>query len=270
MGRLEACVARCNACTGGPIVEDWLPISYYGDYTNANAWIMGINPSDQEFVNRTGQVRVGQNQRFRRLADFPSITGRASLTSKNVRAALASQDSIFERVPYKPFFSKIGRFLSLVHGAALSTDPLAPFKVGVRSMGGQDFKYVHVDIVKCATERPWGQLGAEEQAGLLRNCSGFLEQQLRTQKHLNIVLVNGRTAFNNCQAMLARHFRFQPEQHVVRSGRASYHLWMGDIRANNHTVQVVAWSPNIVNSRIFNWEAEMLAGHIRSVYPALN
>ena len=75
---LESRIARCERCAGGPVVLDWLPISFYGDYANANSWVVTINPSDREYVDHNGLALMGERQRFSSLGDFPSVAGGSS------------------------------------------------------------------------------------------------------------------------------------------------------------------------------------------------
>jgi hypothetical protein len=159
---LNHTITACAKCLELPVVEDWLPISYFGDYEKANAWVLAINPSAREFLDGQGRVLTGDRQRFRRLADFPLISQRESLGAEDVASVLAFQDSIFERVPYRPFFNRIGRFISEIHDADSDGDPLAPFKTGVTTNSGSNFRYAHLDIVKCATSKPWSELSATQ------------------------------------------------------------------------------------------------------------
>ena len=119
-------IARCEKCSSGPIVPDWLPISYFGDYENTNAWVLTINPSSREFVDRDGGPLRGGRQRFRRLSDFPEAGERHALTHHQQRGVLDYQDSYFTRprVAYQPFFNRLGRFLCAIHEAGIPADPL--------------------------------------------------------------------------------------------------------------------------------------------------
>ena len=56
---IEAQIARCESCVGGPIFPDWLPVSYFGDYRCSNAWVLSINPSHREFIDRNAQALEG-------------------------------------------------------------------------------------------------------------------------------------------------------------------------------------------------------------------
>ena len=268
-GSLEERIARCERCADGPVVMDWLPISFYGDYANANAWVVTINPSDREYVDRNGLALMGERQRFSSLGDFPSVSRREQLTAEQVDVIVRRQREVFYGIPYKSFFEKLGRFLVSVHGGDPDEGGLRVFTGGVISAEGRDFRYSHVDTVKCATRLPWAQLDQDEKDALVSNCLGFIEEQLGTKDGLELMMINGRTAYNHCKPFLADSFGFQPSTRQVAVGRLSYMLWWGNLSVGERLIDVVGWSPNIVNSRIRTPEARILASAIRDVCPGL-
>ena len=266
---LEQRIARCERCADGPVVLDWLPISFYGDYANANAWVVTINPSDREYVDRNGLALMGERQRFSSLGDFPSVTRREQLTADQVDVIVRRQREVFYGIPYRSFFEKLGRFLVSVHGGDPDEGGLRVFTGGLTSAEGRDFRYSHVDTVKCATRLPWAQLEQGDKDALVSNCLGFIEEQLGTKDGLELMMINGRTAYNNCVPFLTERFGYRPFSQPVAVGRLGYQLWWGNMSVGGRQVDVVGWSPNIVNSRIRKPEARVLAGAIREVCPGL-
>ncbi len=268
-GSLEERIARCERCAGGPVVLDWLPISFYGDYASANAWVVTINPSDREYVDRNGLALMGERQRFSSLGDFPSVSRRGQLTADQVDVIVRRQREVFYGIPYRSFFEKLGRFLVAVHGGDPEDGGLHVFTSGLTSAEGREFTYSHVDTVKCATRLPWAQLDQEDKDALVSNCLGFIEEQLGMKDGLELMMINGRTAYNHCLPFLADRFGYQPSTRQVAVGRLGYQLWWGNLPMDGRKVDVVGWSPNIVNSRIRKPEALVLANAIREVCPGL-
>ena len=266
---LEQRIARCERCAGGPVVLDWLPISFYGDYANANAWVVTINPSDREYVDRNGLALMGERQRFSSLGDFPSVDRRKDLTADQVDVIVRRQREVFYGIPYRSFFEKLGRFLVSVHGGDPDGGGLRVFTGGLTSAEGRDFRYSHVDTVKCATRLPWAQLKQEDKHALVSNCLGFIEEQLGTNNGLELMMINGRTAYSHCLPFLTDRFDYKPSTQPVAVGRLGYQLWWGKLSVGERKVDAVGWSPNIVNSRIRKPEAIVLAGAIREVCPGL-
>ena len=268
---IEAQIARCESCVGGPIFPDWLPVSYFGDYRCSNAWVLSINPSHREFIDRNAQALEGTAQRFRRLADFNAADGRAQLAREDIESAIDYQDTYFTRpgVAYRPFFNRLGRFLGKLHGAEVGQEPLRPFMAGVRANGGRIFRYAHLDIVKCATQTPWGRLHRDERDRLMSNCGNYLEEQLATHARLRLILMNGRTVFSHCRPFLVDRFGFTGTSTKLRLGHTSSEVWTGTIAPNGHEVQVVGWSANVVNQQISASALDTLAMNLRRACPAL-
>jgi hypothetical protein len=266
---LEQRIARCERCKDGPVVMDWLPISFYGDYANANAWVVTINPSDREYVDRNGLALMGERQRFSSLGDFPSVSRRTQLTADHVDVIVRRQKDVFYGIPYKSFFEKLGRFLVSVHCGEPAEGGLRVFTGGVSSAEGRNFRYSHVDSVKCATRLPWAQLDQGEKDVMVSNCLEFIEEQLATKEGLELMMINGRTAYTHCLLFLSERFGFRPSSRRIAVGRLSYLLWWGELSREGRRVDVVGWSPNIVNSRIRALEAQVLASAIREVCPGV-
>lgn len=170
------------------------------------------------------------------------------------------QRSIFRRVPYKAYFSRLGRFIVRVHGQSPSElDPLVPFTEGVTGPNGRQFRYCHVDIVKCATRSPWSQLRQPEKELLVGNCLPYLEQQIRSHKSLQLILMNGRTAYTELGALLERlGTKLQLSQVGLRSRTTT--LAVGSLALDDRTVKVVAWTANVVNQHLTASEIRAL-GH---------
>ena len=264
VSELAVQIARCRRCDHGSIVPDWLPVSYFGEYQSSNAWVLSINPSGREFVDQNDQPLAGARQRFRRLSDFEA-GGRTQLCHSDVGDVLAHQDTYFTRpgVAYRPFFNRLGRFLSAVHDQSDTEDALLPFTNGVSSDTRDVYRYAHLDIVKCATSRPWNLLSGGEKQQLTANCSGYLEQQLRGQSGLRIVLINGRTAFEHCGRVLADRLGYKPTELTFNMEGVTSSVWKGRIRANTSDVGVVGWSPNVVNGHVSSSQMGKLVDVVR-------
>ena len=267
VGTVEGRIARCESCIDGPAAADWLPVSYFGDYKSANAWVLSINPSDREFLDRTGNPLAGTRRRFMRLSDFEGVAARRDLKSEDVQAALGHQSTYFTRphAPYRPFFNRLGRFLAQVHGVERSVEPLTPFIGGVGRDGETTFRYAHLDIVKCATKRPWGKLQNEERWFLLDRCAGYLEEQMRENPNLGLVLINGRTAYDECRPFLSDQFGFRPTSSSHDLGHTLCEIWSGSVTLNGHEANVVGWSANVVNQQLRTSAVEELARSVRDV-----
>ena len=132
---------------------------------------------------------------------------------------------------------------------------------------GDVVRYAHLDIVKCATERPWSQLSANDQSMLSQNCLPFLEEQLKGRKNVKLILLNGRTALNHAYSFLTHGFDFQPDHRILNLGDTTSELLTGRLHIAGRRVTVVGWSANIVNSHLTTSAVESLACQIRTNCP---
>ena len=172
---------------------------------------------------------------------------------------LEMQRSIFRRVPYRGYFGRLGRFIQLVHGQNQpDREPLLPFTDGVVGPPGRHFVYAHVDIVKCATRSPWSELSRADKALLVASCLPHLDGQMRSHGSLELLLVNGRTAYTELATLLgvlgaSLHARSVP----LHSRTAT--LAVGSLQVGDRKVRIVAWTANVVNQHLAVAETQALA-----------
>lgn len=263
MASIDRLIMGCEKCPATLVEHGWMPISFFGDSENANAWTISINPSGREFTDGRGIELSGSKQRFARVSDCNCCVTRAEAAQRHSSHILKMQRTIFQRVPYRNYFSRLGRFLLLVHGQDPSkVDPLLPFAEGVIGSGTNRFRYSHVDIVKCATRQPWSGLVGSERELLASNCMPYLEEQIEASRAVGLILVNGQTTYNECLRSLAR-LGFDPVVTRVPLGSFNTSIASGTLRVGRRAVKVVAWSANVVNQRLTTPNVEALAHAVR-------
>lgn len=262
---IDAQVLRCSQCQSEHLIHDWLPISYFGRIAEANAWVVSINPSHREFLDGHEQLLEGKAKRFATLQDVGAVD-RASITPGGIATALAMQDTVLERSPYRNFFNRIGRFLSTLHGANASDDPLTPFWSGVGGADGDRFLYAHLDIVKCATRPIWNNLPGPVKAEMVANCAPYLEGQILNSRKLRLLVVNGRTAFETVASALKQAMGFEYTSTTIDLGPHSAIVYSGALDVGGRTVEVVGWSLNVVNSPLKTATVDALGDAIRSLH----
>jgi len=252
-------IAGCAKCPSSLVEHAWTPIGFFGDIDRASAWSISINPSAREFTDGQGRELTGDRQRFTRVADCACCRTRGEVATRHPGRVLDMQRSIFQRVPYRAYFSRLGRFILRVHGQSSSElDPLVPFTEGVVGSCGRQFQYCHVDIVKCATKSPWSKLGQPERELLAANCLPHLERQIHFHTSLRLILVNGRTAFAEFGALLDR-LGTTLDCSEVRLASRTATLAVAWLAMQDCRVRVVAWTANVVNQHLTGPEISALA-----------
>jgi len=257
-------IAGCERCPAKLIEHNWLPVGYFGNYTEANAWVVSINPSHREFLDARGQLLRGENtQRFSLLADDPTCETRSTFANRHLSTIIARQDNFYRRNPYRGFFGRLGAFLLQVHQVP-DSEPLRPFLEPLPDSS----LYCHLDIVKCATTRRWSNLTSADRTLVRRNCQSFLAQQLKFASQLRLILVNGRTAMEGVgEAFTEIGFRIRPQLVSYHGHNAT--LWIGE-SPQHPTIRFLGWSANVVNGHMTHAEKKSLAELVRTALARLH
>lgn len=250
---LNRAIAGCQRCPARLVEYNWLPVAYFGNYTQANSWIVSINPSHREFLNAAGQLLAGpHSQRFSVLADDPRCATRETFADLHMSTISDQQDNYYRRNPYRGFFSRLGAFLLEVHGVAAS-EPLTPF----RDPLPDKTLYCHLDIAKCATKHLWFNMDPADRTLVRRNCQSFLAEQLRFAPQLRLILVNGKTAMEGVREAFSE-IGFAITSRTVPLQANHVTLWVGNA-PQYPAVRFLGWSANVVNGHLTNAERRSLA-----------
>lgn len=265
----EQRAVACTACPQHLVNLEWLPISYFGNICSANAWLISINPSEREFTDRLGNLLTGDSQRFHIVTDFPDCRSRGEAVNNHPEQVFYMQDTIFKRVPYRPYFNRIGRFLADIHCFEHSGDPLVPLISGA-SQGGKCYLYAHLDVVKCATKQPWSDLKLEDKELLIKNCAIHLENQMRNYPNLELLLINGKTAHNACVALFKQRFGATLETQEMADNSFRFYISWGEVRVGTRSIYSIAWTANIVRQRLKQEQYYLIVESVKKVLALLS
>lgn len=262
MKQLGREITGCTKCPAALVEYRWTPISYFGEITRANAWTISINPSAREFTDSHGNDLTGAQQRFARVRDFPACSSRGEVAEHHVDTVLHMQRTVLRRAPYRNYFARLGRFIALASASQREVDALTPYTKGIQ-FGKSRFLFCHLDIVKCATKRSWSDLGAADKRTLIGNCSPYLEKQIRSSPQLRLILVNGRTAYDECLPLI-RRLGFQGMEDRVPLGPSRTSITSGTLHTRRRAVKVVAWTTNVVNGHVTTANRVTLAQAVKA------
>jgi hypothetical protein len=227
-----------------------LPVLFFGDLFTAQTATIGINPSDQEYLDPNGNELDGDARRFETLASL-GATARSSLTDAQCNAAIGMMSNYFLRC------QTIYRWFR----------PLERVLAGMRHSytGG----YVaHLDLVQEATQPTWSALAREhrsEAADLLAADTPFLHWQLATFP-LRVVICNGMTVLRHVYGMLDQPVAVE---NAFQGQFARLRWYAAHGRIGGRPIAVVGW--NIPLTRPTGLRAEdqealgrLLAPHLAS------
>ncbi len=163
-----------------------LPVVAFGDCKSARVATIGLNPSDKEYVDKSGIELNGSRRRFESLGSL-GCEDRAQLTDEQCLIALDTMRDYF--MPDKPvyaWFRPLGRVLDSLG---------SPYQTG---------EAAHLDLVQEATSLTWSNLHAVDPnaiKSLLQQDLPFLQEQL-ARFHFEILLCNGRTVFDEVRRLV--------------------------------------------------------------------
>jgi hypothetical protein len=137
-----------------------LPILFFGDAPAARLLTVGLNPSDQEYVDAQGAELTGERRRFHTLASLEA-SARGELTEMQCDRAIEMMRGYFS--PGQPVFRWFRPLARVV-------DAMGASFVGRTA--------AHLDLVQESTRPVWSGLSKEDQAALVAADRPFLRWQL--------------------------------------------------------------------------------------------
>jgi hypothetical protein len=197
-----------------------LPILFFGDLYAATVATVALNPSYQEYLDPAGNELDGVRRRLETLGSLRAAD-RQSLTDEQCERAIATMRGYF--APGRPVYSRWFRPITEVLTG-----------LGLRYDLGQA---AHLDLVQEATDPTWSGLPPAERQALRTADEPFLRWQLATFP-LDLVICNGRTAFETVRRMTAAH--------IVSSGRIALVTWFVALaEMPERTMGVVGWNRSL-------------------------
>ena len=151
------------------------PVLAFGDLSTARVATVGVNPSDREFVDLSGQELKGRRRRFHTLHSL-GLESWAEADARHMRMILDTYRSYFFRNPYDSWFRRLD-FVIAGTGASYY-DPAG--------------SACHLDLVPYATERKWSALGAHQRTLLLDLSRDILGNLLRDSA-IDVLVLNGNS-----------------------------------------------------------------------------
>lgn len=201
------------------IVDSSTPVVAFGNPQNSRVATIGINPSKQEFLDRSGQELTGDKRRLETLNSL-GLTNIENINEIQVRRIWEACKNYFHGNPYK-WFDTLEKILK-------------HFRVSYYSDTA-----CHLDLVQWATDPVWGQIeNTKIQDKLIENDKFFLRKQIENE-NFEILLLNGATVIKQFK----KTFTCKLEEHTkLADAQFSSRIYRGDLL--NNKVQVFGWSIN--------------------------
>lgn len=213
------------------------PVPMFGDIAASRVATLGINPSNREFLDQTGNELEGAERRFETLRSL-GISRWSAISHSHLKRVIGSCKGYFSNNPYNVWFK---RFDALLSGTNTS------YYRGTAS---------HLDLVPYATSCKWNDLSSGQRKVLLCASGNTLAQTLR-RSPVRLLILNGSSVVAHLQnAFGVELHRSAMPDWALRSGeRGSVpgYAYTGALRALGgisfkHKIIVLGFNHNIQSS----------------------
>jgi len=238
---LSKLITRLDSCTVSETnVIPWSsPVPSFGDVSNSRVATLGLNPSNREFVDRSGNELDGQQRRFHTLTSL-GLARWSDASAQHLELIVDSCRAYFSRNPYDGWFKKLDQLISGTKASYYSASATA----------------CHLDLVPYATACKWTQLTRQQRSSLLTVAADSLGLLLRDSP-VRLLILNGTSVVEAFQAISGVHLERQamrawslPRRSDSDVAGVAYHGAVRDLSGVklNHEIFVLGFNHNIQSS----------------------
>lgn len=155
------------------------PVPSFGDLLKAKVATLGLNPSNREFVDRSGSELVGQARRFHTLRSL-GLACWSDAKREHAELIWDSCRTYFSRNPYDAWFKQLDYLIGETRASYYGTSEGA----------------CHLDLVPYATTCKWTGLSPRQRTFLFSAARNTLGLLLRDSP-IRLLVLNGRSVVVN-------------------------------------------------------------------------
>src|SRR5690606_39085895 len=167
------------------------PVLSFGDVSQSKIATLGLNPSNREFVDVSGNELTGPERRFHTLSSL-KLKRWSAAKDVHLEKILESCNSDFSGNPYDGWFKALDK---LILGANVS-------------YYGMFSSACHLDLVPYATACKWVELTSAQRNALLKSGGDALGRILR-ESPVELIVLNGQSVIENLQLVSGTVFNKQ-------------------------------------------------------------
>lgn len=172
-----------------PVLKDtdlitWAaPIPSFGNIKNSSVATLGINPSNREYVDLSGNELTGYSRRFHTLNSL-ELTDWKQVKDSHLDLILESCNEYFNVNPYHGWFKALNDLIS-----------------GTKTSFYNDLRPAcHLDLIPYATFSKWTNLSLKQRNALLDH-SGVSLGWLIAESSIKTLVLNGQSVINNFEKL---------------------------------------------------------------------
>lgn len=164
------------------------PVLSFGNPAQSKVATLGLNPSNREFVDLTGNELSGCQRRFHTLTSL-GIKQWSDATNDHLKQIRESCNNYFAGNPYDGWFQALDKLI-------IGTNA---------SYYGLFSEACHLDLVPYATACKWTELTSRQRAALLNSGGDALGLLLR-ESSVEVLVLNGQSVIENLQLIAGCKF----------------------------------------------------------------
>jgi hypothetical protein len=161
------------------------PVPSFGDLSKSRVATLGLNPSNREFMDESGQELDGIGRRFPTLRSL-GIGSWSHVDASHLRLIIGACRAYFRGNPYDRWFRRLDGILSGTKSSYYDASRAA----------------CHLDLIPYATAQKWTELTPRQRTSLLAVAGDTLGLLLRNSP-VRILILNGRSVVEQFQDIAA-------------------------------------------------------------------
>ncbi len=165
------------------VIKWGAPVPSFGDLSLSLVATIGLNPSNREFVDNSGQELRDNDRRFHTLHSL-GLSSWSDVDARHLQLIEQSCSMYFRNNPYDRWFKKLDQ---IVCGTAAS-------------FYSELYPACHLDLIPYATAVKWMELNQRERTTLLDATADALGLLLRDSP-VRVVILNGKTVVEQFQCI---------------------------------------------------------------------
>ncbi len=165
------------------IIRWGCPVPSFGDLSSSKIATLGLNPSNKEFVDKTGKELNGVSRRFHTLNSL-DLDCWSKVDDHHLDLINFSCKEYFSRNPYDTWFKKLDYLIS---------DTKTSFYSSLQSS-------CHLDLIPYATSCKWTELNKTQRQSLMTAVGDTLGLLIKDSP-VNVLILNGRSVVNSLESI---------------------------------------------------------------------
>jgi len=182
--------------SGTDVIRWGAPVLSFGDLSSAKVATLGLNPSNREFVDDSGDELEGRLRRFHTLNSL-GIRAWSDVDARHLHLILDSCRTYFLGNPYDRWFKRLDYVIAGAKASYYNASANA----------------CHLDLIPYATTRKWTSLTFQQRSSLLANAADSLALLLRDSA-IRVLILNGTSVVEQFQEITG-----------IRLEREEMHQW---------------------------------------------